>query len=212
MVDVLVLDLARQHNLVPVASATDEDAAKELELVASKRDEFIDQKFPPNDRKAMRIITTALVNAKSADEFVGSLDSVAPQLGLHWKKADKKHDRQVVFKQRQSLVAQLKTSLEPSLILHLAVLVLFQHATKGMLLAPGRLVPAIVAQLAAKNAYPSDQMQALTSMQQLVIRSLSAKGDQAAQVKEQLAQQGEVVRKLALGLVGGSSSDDAAES
>ena len=58
--------------------------------------------------------------------------------------------RQLQFSHLQSLLEHLREELEPAMILHLVVVVLFQQHTNCMLHAPGKLVPHITSFLAGR--------------------------------------------------------------
>lgn len=58
--------------------------------------------------------------------------------------------RQLQFSHMQSLLEHLREELEPAMILHLVVVILFQQHTNCMLHAPGKLVPHITSFLSGR--------------------------------------------------------------
>ncbi|XP_023348939.1 E3 UFM1-protein ligase 1-like [Eurytemora carolleeae] len=89
--------------------------------------------------------------ASSAEEFIHTLENELMNVcDVMLKKVDKKKDRQILFSHRHQLLDQLGACSDPALILHLAALILFQHATGSMLHASGKFVPSILSLLQDK--------------------------------------------------------------
>ncbi|XP_041109614.1 E3 UFM1-protein ligase 1-like isoform X2 [Polyodon spathula] len=120
------------------------------------------------------------LNAKSIEDFLTNLDSVAEVCGILLKKGDKKRERQALFQHRQALVEQLKVTEDPALVLHLTSVLLFQFSTNCMLHAPGRCVPQIIATLSTR--IPEDQHKLLSKYQGLVVKQLMGQNQKASQV------------------------------
>ncbi|KAK6490130.1 E3 UFM1-protein ligase 1-like [Huso huso] len=122
------------------------------------------------------------LNAKSLEEFLTNLDSVAEVCGIMLKKGDKKRERQALFQHRQALIEQLKVTEDPALVLHLTSVLLFQFSTNCMLHAPGRCVPQIIATLSTR--IPEDQHKLLSKYQGLVVKQLVGQNRKASQTGE----------------------------
>ncbi|KAK1171898.1 E3 UFM1-protein ligase 1-like [Acipenser oxyrinchus oxyrinchus] len=122
------------------------------------------------------------LNAKSLEEFLTNLDSVAEVCGIMLKKGDKKRERQALFQHRQALIEQLKVTEDPALVLHLTSILLFQFSTNCMLHAPGRCVPQIIAALSTR--IPEDQHKLLSKYQGLVVKQLVGQNRKASQTGE----------------------------
>ncbi|XP_033874066.3 E3 UFM1-protein ligase 1-like [Acipenser ruthenus] len=119
------------------------------------------------------------LNAKSIEDFLTNLDSVAEVCGILLKKGDKKRERQALFQHRQALIEQLKVTEDPALVLHLTSVLLFQFSTNCMLHAPGRCVPQIIATLSTR--IPEDQHKLLSKYQGLVVKQLVGQNQAASQ-------------------------------
>ncbi|RXM29716.1 E3 UFM1-protein ligase 1 [Acipenser ruthenus] len=119
------------------------------------------------------------LNAKSIEDFLTNLDSVAEVCGILLKKGDKKRERQALFQHRQALIEQLKVTEDPALVLHLTSVLLFQFSTNCMLHAPGRCVPQIIATLSTR--IPEDQHKLLSKYQGLVVKQLVGQNQKASQ-------------------------------
>ncbi|XP_033859220.3 E3 UFM1-protein ligase 1-like [Acipenser ruthenus] len=122
------------------------------------------------------------LNAKSLEEFLTNLDSVAEVCGIMLKKGDKKRERQALFQHRQALIEQLKVTEDPALVLHLTSVLLFQFSTNCMLHAPGRCVPQIISTLSTR--IPEDQHKLLSKYQGLVVKQLVGQNRKASQTGE----------------------------
>lgn len=72
-------------------------------------------------------------------------DFAADHVGFHVKRNDKKRDRQIAFNHRHTLQEQLAGETNSAMVLHLAVVLIFQTYTGELLHAPGKSVPNIVA-------------------------------------------------------------------
>ncbi|KAK1170199.1 E3 UFM1-protein ligase 1-like [Acipenser oxyrinchus oxyrinchus] len=119
------------------------------------------------------------LNAKSIEDFLTNLESVAEVCGILLKKGDKKRERQALFQHRQALIEQLKVTEDPALVLHLTSVLLFQFSTNCMLHAPGRCVPQIIAALSTR--IPEDQHKLLSKYQGLVVKQLVGQNQKVSQ-------------------------------
>ncbi|XP_019617876.1 PREDICTED: E3 UFM1-protein ligase 1-like [Branchiostoma belcheri] len=128
--------------------------------------------LPEHIKEPMTKLHTSLAG-KQVDEFLSALETVAGEMQVMLKKADKKKERQLVFNHRQSLSEELGREEEPATVLHLAVLLLFQQVSHAMVHAPGRCVPLVISHL--QQHLSAEQHGKLTNFQDLVIRCVKAK-------------------------------------
>ncbi|KAG7331900.1 hypothetical protein KOW79_005869 [Hemibagrus wyckioides] len=127
----------------------------------------------PDEIKAPLIKVNSSLNGKSIEEFLCHVEAAAEQCGIMIKKGDKKKEKQVLSIHRQTLMEQLQAAVDEALVLHLAVLLLFQQHTHCMLLAPGRCVSNIIHTLQSK--LPQDQYELLMQYHTLVVKQLVGK-------------------------------------
>ncbi|XP_078669883.1 E3 UFM1-protein ligase 1-like isoform X2 [Branchiostoma floridae x Branchiostoma belcheri] len=128
--------------------------------------------LPEHIKEPMTKLHTSLAG-KQVDEFLSALETVAGEMQVMLKKADKKKERQLVFNHRQSLSEELGREEEPATVLHLAVLLMFQQVSHAMVHAPGRCVPLVISHL--QQHLSAEQHGKLTDFQDLVIRCVKAK-------------------------------------
>jgi len=131
----------------------------------------------------------------SAQEFITLLeDEVMKVCDVMLKKADKKKDRQILFAHKHELADKISGCQDPALVLHLAVLIIFQHVTGSMLTATGKFVPSILSFL--KGSLTEEQYEVLSSHQHMVIKHLKdpQEGD------EDLAKSCDAVKEVVAGL------------
>ncbi|KAG5681828.1 hypothetical protein PVAND_011236 [Polypedilum vanderplanki] len=91
----------------------------------------------------------------SVEEFLIAAENMLVPCSMIAKKIDKKKDKQIILTHKQGLLDQLYKSTEPSIILHVACLVIFTIATQSMLHASGKFVLTILEFLG--NGYLSDE-------------------------------------------------------
>lgn len=116
------------------------------------------------------------------------------------------HPRQLIFKERQALRAQLRETTQPPVALLLACLLLFQQVHKGALLqAPGKLVPALLAHYRDGHLLPEASLASLTTLQAAVIDHARGMERDQAEVASLI----EAVRQLVLADSRGSADADA---
>jgi len=120
-----------------------------------------------------------LLNAKVADGFLDPLEDAADALGFRVKRSDKKRDKKMVFEHRTRLQEQLADVTEPSAILLLVTVLLFQAHTGCILHAQGRSVSTIITFLKEKEALPQDQLAVVLEYQRKVMLALTAKDEVA---------------------------------
>eukprot|EP01135_Chromosphaera_perkinsii_P004931 Nk52_evm36s304 gene=Nk52_evmTU36s304 len=116
------------------------------------------------------------LRAKSVDAFMGCVEDAAMSCEFMLKKVDKKLERQLIFNHRHALIEKLNAEVEPALVLHLAVVILFQTSTKSMVHAPGKCVPQLIQFLSNENELScledAEVYQKLVEYQKLVMRLL----------------------------------------
>jgi len=142
---------------------------QEKELSPEIRVKIIGQLPKDISEPALKIHKSVL--GSSVSEFLSVLDTfIVPLCDVMLRKPDKKKDRQILFGHRQSLQEKLHTELDPALVLHLAVLLLFHHIHGSMLLqASGKFVPIIIEHLSKEGNLTSEQVSVLTTQQTLVV-------------------------------------------
>ena len=144
-----------------------------------------------NPAKTLALLAECLAGAggkgASVDQFLEAAETVADSLRVRLSKMDKKRERQILFIQRQALLAQLKEASDAALVLHLAVQFHFQNVRKvAMVHAPGRLVPAVLASIKAE--LPAQVAADLESLHQIVVKKLtSSEEDDTAATEEAIA-------------------------
>nr|XP_045606783.1 E3 UFM1-protein ligase 1-like [Procambarus clarkii] len=172
------------------------DIARDKEITPEIRVKII--------KKLSEDMTEPLLNAHktligcSLEEFFDVIDDAIAVTGIMLKKKDNKKDRQVLLNHRSGLLEQLDGSIDAPITLHLACLVLFQSVTGNMLHASGKFVPHILAYI--KNQIPADKFTILQEYQDLVIKSLTTKGDLEAdsEVKLRLEALTPLVKEVAI--------------
>eukprot|EP00041_Stephanoeca_diplocostata_P022683 m.543382 g.543382 ORF g.543382 m.543382 type:complete len:760 (-) comp22127_c0_seq1:216-2495(-) len=118
----------------------------------------------------------ALLNEKELDAFLDPLEDFATDhVGFHVKRNDKKRDRQIAFHHRHTLQEQLSAETSPAMVLHLAVVLIFQTYTGELLHAPGKSVPNIVAFL--KDHVKENDHRLLVEYQTKVMEALKGAAD-----------------------------------
>merc|ERR1719228_2789149 len=127
----------------------------EKELTSDARVKVINELPKDISEPALKIHKAA--NGNSVTEFLSVLDTfIVPLCDVMLRKPDKKKDRQILFGHRQSLQEKLHTELDPALVLHLAVLLLFHHIHGSMLQASGKFVPIIIEHLSREGNLTSE--------------------------------------------------------
>ncbi|KAK2846306.1 hypothetical protein Q7C36_011160 [Tachysurus vachellii] len=127
----------------------------------------------PDEIKTPLMKLNSSLYGKSIEEFLCNVEAAAEQCGIMLKKGDKKKEKQVLSIHRQTLMEQLQVAVDEALVLHLAVLLLFQQHTHCMLLAPGRCVSNIIYTLQSKLT--QDQYDLLVQYHTLVVKQLVGK-------------------------------------
>lgn len=158
---------------------------QEKELSPEIRVKIIGQLPKDISEPALKIHKAVL--GSSVSEFLSVLDTfIVPLCDVMLRKPDKKKDRQILFGHRQSLQEKLHSELDPALVLHLAVLLLFHHIHGSMLQASGKFVPIIIERLSKEGSLTPEQVSVLTTQQTLVVAGLG-KSDSGLTEEERLA-------------------------
>lgn len=127
--------------------------------------------------------------SNSVPELLASLeDHLHDACDVLIKKVDKKKDKQLVFAHRQSLLEQIEGCDDPSQLLLLACLVIFQFQSGQMLHASGKFVPSLVSQISDQLESPEDG-EVLKKYQALVIDKMHLKAedqDKLSDIQKQL--------------------------
>lgn len=84
------------------------------------------------------------LNKTSLDEFLLAVENALKSCSMIIKKVDKKKDRLVIVHHKEKLLEQLLQCREPSLILHLSVLIIFTLVTGTIVHASGKFVANIL--------------------------------------------------------------------
>ncbi|KAK3889969.1 hypothetical protein Pcinc_006121 [Petrolisthes cinctipes] len=155
------------------------------------------QKLDEDTSPPLLSVNKTLVGA-GLEEFHKAVDEAVAAAGIMLKKKDNKKDRQVLLSHRAALLEQLAASLDAPLTLRLACLVLFQTVTGNMLHASGKFVPHVLAFL--KTHLPDAHFITLHQYQELVIKSLTSKGDneEESSIKLELERLAPTVKEIAI--------------
>lgn len=131
------------------------------------------------------------------DVLLEAVSAESKELGLHFKKIDRKRERQIILKEKEFHLQTLAETTQPALALHLVALILFIQVHKtAMLHAPGKFVPLILSHL--RNLLDSSQPGAhlqLLVYQNLIIESLT-QPDAAASLNAQLLENLPAIKSL----------------
>lgn len=120
------------------------------------------------------------------EDFLTAAENVLVPCSMIVKKVDKKKDKQIILTHKQGLLDQLFKSNDPSLVLHLACLVIFTIATGNMLHASGKFVSSILEFLGVEFINENDKMQ-LSKFHELVLQLFKADNDETkAEVNREL--------------------------
>jgi len=178
--------------------ATGADKTANQDLNAEQRIKLLGQ-IPKETAEHLLPIHKAL-GAGSVPEVIASLeDHLHDACDVLIKKVDKKKDKQVMFAHRQSLLDQIQSCQEPSQLLLLACLVIFQFQTGQMIHASGKFVPGLVSQIS--EGMEEEEGQLLKKYQSLVVDKMHIKPDQEeelSQIQTQLEELTPKVREVAL--------------
>jgi len=198
LVKSLCSDLVNGMFLHAASEAGVEAATKANDLNADQRIKLLGQ-IPKGTSEHLLPIHKALA-AGSASEVIQSLeDHLHDACDVLIKKVDKKKDKQMIFGHRQSLLDQIESCQDPSQLLLLACLVIFQFQTGQMIHASGKFVPGLVSQIS--EVMEEEEGQLLKNYQSLVIDKMHLKPDQEeqlSQVQTQLEELTPKVREVAL--------------
>ncbi|XP_014678544.1 PREDICTED: E3 UFM1-protein ligase 1-like [Priapulus caudatus] len=102
------------------------------------------------------------------DGFHSRLDEALERCQVLVRKLDKKKEKQMAYGHRMALADQLREETNPAATLHLAALLLHHVHAQRPLVAPGRLVPTVLAALRGRVADGDHDV--LLSCQELVVR------------------------------------------
>lgn len=113
----------------------------------------------------------------SIEDFLLAGENMLAPCSMILKKIDKKKDKQIILTHKQGLLDQLYKCNDPSLVLHLACLVIFTIATGNMLHASGKFVGSIMDFLAIGSLSNDDHRQ-LVKFHELVLLLFKAGSDE----------------------------------
>ncbi|XP_041352630.1 E3 UFM1-protein ligase 1-like [Gigantopelta aegis] len=168
-------------NMVVNFIATDNmlSVSDELQITPEARLKII-SKLPTEIQGPLTKLHSSL-NSKTLEEFFSSLEYLCgpENLGILFKKLDKKRERQIVFAHRQTLAEQLRQETDPAMTLHLASVILFQTFTNNMIHVPGRLVPQVIQFLS--EYLEKDVHEKLVNLQELVVKHAKLVNDSTAE-------------------------------
>lgn len=111
------------------------------------------------------------------EDFLTAAENVLLPCSMILKKVDKKKDKQIILTHKQGLLDQLFKTNDPSLVLHLACLVIFTIVTGNMLHASGKFVSTILDFFSTEFINESDKMQ-LSKFHELVLQLFKADNDE----------------------------------
>jgi len=127
-------------------------------------------KLPSNVSLLIEKLVDAQIKQK-LDVFFEELENLVGGLQLHFKKFDKKEQRNRVFSYKQQLLEQLKAEDNPATVLLLVVLILCAQIFGYALHAPGRAVSALLTAL--KPQLPPEIYKPLDEYHNMVVQYLS---------------------------------------
>ncbi|CRK97918.1 CLUMA_CG011293, isoform A [Clunio marinus] len=113
----------------------------------------------------------------TVEEFLTAAENILAPCSMILKKIDKKKDKQIILTHKQGLLDQLYKCNDPSLVLHLASLVIFTIATGNMLHASGKFVSSILDFLALGILSDDDNIQ-LMKFHEFVLMLFRAENDE----------------------------------
>ncbi|XP_054272372.1 E3 UFM1-protein ligase 1 homolog [Macrosteles quadrilineatus] len=116
--------------------------SKDKELTVEERVKILSE-CPTDMKDPLQKVHKSLAGS-SVEDFLEAVDPAFSAVGLLLRKADKKKDRPQLLAHRHALADQLTICDDPALVLHLAVLLIFQAVTGCMLQASGRFVSTIL--------------------------------------------------------------------
>ena len=161
----LATDLANTLFWFFKENANVEDIKKTLDRVA-----VIADAANPAESAALSAINKALQNAPAVDDFLDVFETQAAKAAdVFIKKADKKKERQVLFNQRQAILAELEACQEAALALHLTVLIVFQAQTQNVVHISGKFVPIILQRISSQMA--DEDAKTLFEFQEMIMRN-----------------------------------------
>ncbi|XP_055598994.1 E3 UFM1-protein ligase 1 homolog [Uranotaenia lowii] len=123
-------------------------------------------------KTALQALHKSLTGSASIDDFLLVAENSLQACSMIVKKIDKKKDRNVILCHKHGLLEQLSNCVDPALVLHLAVLIIFTITTQNMLHASGRHVSAILSFL--QPSLTGEQSTTLTTYHDLVLKLLSS--------------------------------------
>lgn len=132
---------------------------------------------------------------KTVEEFLIQLDICGGLCDILLKKIDKKREKTLISEHRQNLIMQLTESLDDDpLVLHIAILLLFQSTSKQIIHASGKFVPQLLAYL--KPNLDHELFGLLYECEQLVVQQIKDGKDE--KIKERLNEIVPKIKELAL--------------
>ena len=105
--------------------------------------------------------------------------------------------RQIILTHKQGLLDQLYKCNDPSLVLHLACLVIFTIATGSMLHASGKFVSSILDFLALGNLSEEDHMQLLKFHEQVLLLFKADSDDAKKEITSKLDEMIPKIKEIA---------------
>ena len=106
----------------------------------------------PPQRALAELDKSLAAKSGSVDAFLEALKSAEAALGPQSPPLDKKRERAAADRARAAFQKQLAAESEPSVTLHICVLLLHLELTGSLLEAPGRLLPPLIHALEPKLA------------------------------------------------------------
>jgi hypothetical protein len=147
------------------------DITPEVIISAQERPRVIDA-LPASVKKQMTAIN-AVLSGKTVGEFLPLFEDMCGQeyCGVMLKRLDKKKERQLLYSHQNSLLDNLRCEQEPSMVLHLVVVILFQQHTGCAIHISGKLLPQAIQFL--HNHVEREKYMKLTECEQLLMKQIS---------------------------------------
>jgi E3 UFM1-protein ligase 1 len=150
----------------------------------------------------------------TVEDFLTAAENVLMPCSMILKKVDKKKDKQIILTHKQGLLDQLFKTNDPSLVLHLACLIIFTIVTSNMLHASGKFVSTILDFFSTEFINENDKIQ-LAKFHELVLQLFKADNDETkAKVNRELDELIPIVKDLAANFkkpMGGKKETDREE-
>ena len=151
------------------ADGVEGDAAPPAIITAEDRARVL-ASLPATTQKDLSGLVEALHHNKTTAQFEAALQAAASGAGIECKPMDKNMERGAVHATRQQWQAQIKTEVQPPVVLVLSLQLLVLHLHKVLVTLPGRAIAPVLKHLEASLTPAA--VDTLNSLHQRVVRIL----------------------------------------